>query len=243
ENERTSLYELGVVAELFTDYALSIVGFYKDQSGLTGIRTGGLRPTGERVNDPGQTYGSTSPEYRILVNADYQTVRGIDISFRRRVRNNWGFDINYGFMQTWTNAAPPELQLQRLYEGDRQAFKEVRSEVDQPHILTGVLRFAVGADAPEGRFGELLRHSSVAITASLASGLPYTPTTNVLGTSRQERNSGRAPTTFTTNVQATKEFRIANIRYGAFLRSANLVGATNGMTGLRSTGNVGAGSV
>lgn len=243
ESERTSLYELGIMAELFTDYALSIVGFYKDQSGLTGIRRGGVRPTGERVNDPGETYGSTSPEYQILVNADYQTVRGVDVSFRRRVRNNWGFDINYGFMQAWTNAAPPELQLQRLYEGDREAFKEVRSEVDQPHILTGVLRFAMGADAPEGRLGDLLRHSSLAITASLASGLPYTPTTNFLGTSRLERNSGRAPTTFTTNVQATKEFRIANIRYGAFLRITNLFDTKNCMTVFQSTGQCDTGSL
>ncbi len=44
-------------------------------------------------------------------------------------------------------------------------------------------------------------------------------------------------------MQATKEFRIANIRYGAFLRITNLFDVKNCMTVFQSTGKCDTGSL
>lgn len=243
ENETTALYEMGFNAELLENYGLQAVAYYKDQSGLTGIRSGGVRPSGERVNDPGETYGSTSPQYRVLINSDYQTVRGFDVAFRRRVVNFWGFDLRYGYMQAWTNAAPPELELQRIYENEREAFNEFRSEADRPHVLTGVLRLSAREETPDLPLGEWLRNSTIAVTSTISSGLPYTPTVDIRGRQRRERNTGRAPTTFTTNLQATKDFRIANLKYGAFLRVTNLFDTKNCVFVYSSTGRCDSGSI
>jgi outer membrane receptor protein involved in Fe transport len=243
ENERTSIYEIGFLTELFNNYGLSVTAYYKDQSGLTGIRTGGVRPTGERINDPGETYGSTSPRYRILVNSDYQTSRGFEATLRRRVVNNWGFDVNYGYMQAFTNAAPPELQLQRLYEADQEAFLEVRSEVDQPHTLNTTIRLEAGAQAPDVPLGHLLRHTRIAVTNSFASGLPYTPTTSFISSARQDRNSGRAPAILNTNLQLSKDFQIANLRYGGVLRVNNVFDRKNCQSVYSTTGRCDAGAL
>src|SRR5690606_11764204 len=110
---------------------------------------------------------------------------------------------------------------------------EIKSEVNQPHVFTAILRFGVGRNTPDIPFGHLLRDSRVTLTARAASGLPLTPTTNFSGScgagscNRLERNSGRGPMTFNVDLLAEKSFRHGNMKYGAFVRTTNLLNRTN----------------
>ena len=241
EAEKTVSYEMGYVAEFGRNYSMLLVAFSKDQSGLTGIRQGGfVAGTNDRVFDPGVTYGTNAPDYTILMNVDYQTVRGFELEFRRGLTNFWSYRLSYAYSQATNNAAPPDLEFQQTAEeGDIPARSEIRSDIDQRHSLGGVLRFVVRDQTPQFRFGEWLRNSSLQFTARVASGLPYTPTISFTGggNSRLQRNSGTAPTTIRIDMQANKEFNVANVRYGAFVRVDNLLDRRNCSQVFTSTGN------
>lgn len=231
--EQTTSYEIGYLAELFEDYALQLILFNKDQNGLTGIRTGGVDDQGNQIFDEGVTYGTNIPSYPVLVNQDFTTVRGIEIGISRRLTNHWAFNLNYQFSQATTNAAPPERQLERLQEGDPESFREITSEVDQPHVFNGALRFQVGEEpAFDGIVGRALRHTILSVVARSASGLPYTPTSPSAQTlgfqpDRRALNSARGPTTFQVDLLAQKQFDVGGLRYGAFLQVVNLFDREN----------------
>ena len=241
EAEKTVSYEVGYVAEFARNFSMLLVAFSKDQSGLTGIRQGGIvRSTLASVNDPGNTYGTAAPSYTILMNVDYQTVRGFEMEFRRRLANYWSARINYSYSQATNNAPPPDLQFQQTEEeGDIPARSEIRSSIDQRHSLGGVLSFVVREQVPGIRFGSVLRNTSLKSTLRIASGLPYTPTITFGGggTGRLERNSGTSPTTFRVDLQANKDFSVTNMRYGMFVRIDNVFDRLNCAQVFTTTGN------
>jgi outer membrane receptor protein involved in Fe transport len=239
--EQTTSYEIGYAAEFARNMGLQVVAFSKDQSGLTGIRVGGfLSGTVNRVFDPGVTYGTNSPVYIILVNQDYQTVRGAEIELKRRLADYWKGRLSYAYQQATTNAAPPDLEAQqRDEEGDIEARSEIRSDVDQNHTVNGELTFQVDEQVPSFRFGNLLRNSKITITSRLASGFPYTPTFTFGGGTRDrlERNSGTAPMIFRVDLKAQKDVWVSNVRYGVFMRVLNVFDRKNCLQVFATTGN------
>ncbi|UCF21340.1 MAG: TonB-dependent receptor, partial [Gemmatimonadota bacterium] len=245
EIERTSTYEIGVLAELADDYALSVILFNKDQYGLTGLATS--RP----VQDIGATHGTSSPNYQVLVNEDFQTVRGLEVGLQKRLTNFWAFDINYSYSQARTNAAPPEREFQSAAEEfDPTIRREIRSEIDIPHRFNGVVRFAAGAEAPDLMLGSLdlgaaLKYSNVAVSLSAQSGVPYTPTTTFSGignAGQLERNSGRGPANWWVNLRAQKGFRLGGMVYSLFGQVNNLFDTLNCLQPLPTTGRCDAGA-
>lgn len=231
--EQTTNYEIGFASEFQTNYALNVVLFSKDQSGLTGVRRS------KQVFDIANTYNVSAPRYNVIVNQDYNTSRGIELQLRRRIQNYWGFDVNYSYSKATTNAYPPDLQQQSLNQGDPVSLIERRSEIDQPHVFNGSLLFRVGQRVPTFRFGNTLRNSYLTVTTSVRSGLPYTPTTSFGGfgqANQLELNSGRAPTTSQTNLLAGKDFRVSTVNYGVFVRVANLFDQKNCQQVFTTTG-------
>jgi len=250
--ERTTSYELGLLSELAEDYALSLIFFNKDQFGLTGVRTGGVG-----IQDIGATYGGATPLYQVLVNEDFQTVRGVEIGLRRRLSDFWAFDLNYSYSQARTNAAPPEREFQNTAtEFDPEVREEIRSEIDIPHRFNGVVRFAAGAEPPEIRIGgadigSILRRTSVVVSLQAHSGIPYTPTTSFSGglaaggnaLFQLERNSGRGPASWSVDLRASKGVTIGDVVYSAFIQIDNLFDRKNCLQPLPATGRCDAGSV
>ncbi len=245
--EQTTSYEIGYQSALGQDYAVGVTAFTKNQVGLTGLRTGG-QVNGVQVFDPGTTYGSSTPSYLILVNQDFQTVRGIEVTLHRRVANYVGFDINYSFAEARSNASDPQREFERqVQQGDPRLNEEVPADVDQPHVFNSSLIFQVGQTPPKTPLGNLLKDFSSSLTIKAASGLPYTPLLDfngiVGGLGKLVRNSGRAPSTFQMDFQLTKNFSISNLRYGLVVQIYNVTDRKNCIQVFVTTGQCTVGSV
>jgi outer membrane receptor protein involved in Fe transport len=247
--EKTTQYEIGYVTELGTNFSLQTTAYSKDQFGLTGTRRAGRDAFGNLKFDVGSTYGTSQYNYSVLVNQDFQTVRGFEVTLRRRLANFWSFNINYGFSQATTNASAPDQEFQRsVEEGDPVQNQEIRSQIDQPHTFNAQLQLRVGRDRPFGIgvLDKVVQNSNASITMSAASGFTYTPTTTFAGTGANgqlQRNSGRAPGTMTLNMSLGKDFQISNVRYGLTLRVSNLLDTKHCAQVFPSTGRCDYGSV
>ena len=246
--EKTTSYEVGFASEVADNFALQVLAFSKDQFGLSGVRQGGRTEDNTPIFDVGTTYGNAQYNYFVIVNQDFQTVRGFEVSLRRRLFNYWGFNINYSFSQATTNAASPDLQFQRQQEeGLPVNFQEIRSEIDQPHVFRASFFFRVGNEEPFGNsaLNSLLRNVNATVTVRASSGFPYTPTLSFsgFGASQLEQNSGRAPGQFRIDLLAGKDFNIANMRYGVFTRIVNLLDTKNCLQVFGSTGRCDAGTI
>ena len=237
--EQTTSYEVGYLAEFGANFGIQLVAYSKDQAGLTGIRTGGVTATGSGVFDPGVTYGTNTPSYTVLVNQDYNTVRGIEMELRRRMANFWSARVNYAFSQATTNAAPPDLENQQRAEGDVPSRNEIRSDADRRHSANATMTFRVREELPNIPLAQAFRNTTLGITASYSSGYPYTPQLTFTGSpgDRLERNSGTGTSTFNINMQAQKNFNVANVQYGLFMRVTNLLDRRNCVQVYETTGN------
>lgn len=243
--EQTTSYEVGYLAEFGRNFGVQLVAFSKDQAGLTGIRQGGIREgTLTGVFDPGVTYGTNSPSYTVLVNQDYNTVRGVELELRRRLANYWSGTLNYAFAQATTNAAPPDLENQQLGEGDVPSRNEIRSDADRRHAANATFTFRVREQLPDIPLAAALRNTTLGVTAQFSSGWPYTPQLTFAGATRDrlERNSGTGTSSFQVNLQAQKNFNVSNVQYGLFMRVTNLLDRENCVQVFETTGNCQAGA-
>lgn len=237
--EKTTLYELGYIAELWDNYALSLVLFSKDQTGLQGFVTGGVSQ-GVGVFDPGVTYRTNTPRYNIIVNQDFQTVRGFEVSLRRRIADYWGFDLNYSFSRTKTNAAPPEKEFEnQIDQNDPNQLLEIPSEIDQPQQLSASLLFRVGDEQPDIPGGVVLKNAALSVVGRYRSGFPYTPTLDEFGfgTAQLNRNSERGPSTWDVDLRASKAFWWGNVLYDFYLQVQNVFDVENCVEVYPTTGD------
>ena len=246
--ERATTYEMGYNAEFNRSYALGVVLFNKNQTGLSGLRTGGVRrgKSGlEQVFDPGVTYaGDNTPSYSILVNEDFQSVRGFEVQLRRRVTNFWGFDINYSYSRARTNASEPEREFERqVVQGDPRNVLEVVSDIDQPHVFNAALLMQVREELPKFRGAWLLRNTSGSVSVHTTSGFPYTPCGDYECGSKYDRNQGRGTSWSQVDAQIKKGFALTNLRYDAFLTVQNLFDRKNCVSVFETTGTCAAGAI
>jgi outer membrane receptor protein involved in Fe transport len=240
--ERSTQYEVGFASEIGSAYALQVLAYTKDNTGLSGYQAS--RPT----QDIGTTYDQLAlANYNVLTNQDYATTRGVQAQFKRRITDYWGYDINYSYSRATTNAPPPDRSLETGAEGDPTNFQEVTSEIDQPHVFNASLFLRVGERTPGFRYGGALRNSFLTITQRAFSGLPYTPTRdfNAIGSTTEfgEPNTSRGPASFITDVQIGKDFSVQNLRYGLFGRVTNLFDQKNCVQVYTTTGRCDAGVI
>ncbi len=229
--EQSTSYELGYGAEI-GNYGINVSVYNRDESGLTGIRTN------DAIQDIGATYNGISlPQYRIVVNQDFQTARGIEVQFRRRLVNRWSYDINYGWMRVTENSPPPDRAFEAIEAGEVQTgttFRELTSNADRGHTFNASLIYQFGRnDTPDIRWGTALRNTRFSLSYSLNSGQVYTPIRNfaVSGIVNQltasDQNSGRGPAQQAASLLINKDLQMGNARYGAFVRITNVFDIQN----------------
>ena len=230
--EEAKAYEVGYSTTLGADnnYGLSVALFNRAETGLTGVRLS------RATNDIGSTYDGSAPTYRVVVNGDFLTARGLELSLDRRLSNRWSYGVNYGIARSTTNSrAPDRADEVERNESNRAQLIETVTDADVTHTFNMNGGFRVRNDIPSLPYnlGRLLRNTSLNVTYSLRSGIPYTPVratslANIgITNSAADINAGRQPSTQEVGLVLDKQFTIQNVSYSAFLRVSNLFDRKN----------------
>jgi outer membrane receptor protein involved in Fe transport len=184
------------------------------------------------------------PDSSIFGNADYGTVRGLELIAERPLRNGWGTRLLYT-LQYATASSSSAFLLRRSYTidpgtGDTiiPARVEFPLDYDRRHNLTAIVQ----GMAP-GRFGPrvLGMRPFAAWEASLVlrflSGLPYTPLSPPPDTLLGAPNDARLPWTSTVDMLIRRPIVLGRVRTGLYLDVRNLFNRENIVAVRRDTGS------
>lgn len=227
-NERSKTFEIGYVGRIKNDYALGVTLYSTDQGSLTSLANS------REYDDEGLTY-SPEPEvaYSTLVNGDELTTRGVSVSFRRQLARHWGFTLNYTWSRTTEIGQPPELAAEANLENEvlLDSRREERiSARNRPHAVNTALFLDFRRDVPSFPLSSLLRNTRAVVTYSWTSesGFRLASTDPTAGQPNTISSLLAGATTNPLSLMMSKEFLIANARYGLFLRITNLLNDQNG---------------
>jgi outer membrane receptor protein involved in Fe transport len=201
EPQTTTMYELGFRQEFANLFVLDATMFYRDIRNW--ITAGPFIPTRNLVT------------YSTYVNKDYANVKGITLTFNKRLSDNYAFDFNYTYQVAEGTNSKPEDEYDQARTGNEPSLFLIPLDWDQSHILN--FSFFVGSN-----------DWGASIVARYGTGLPYTPeitqyTAERGITSGLERNSRRKPTQFTIDLKLNKVFRIGSTDLNIFLNVFNLL--------------------
>jgi len=186
--EKTVSFEVGLQQKLTEDWGLNITAYTKDISNLISSQ-----------------YYFVGRDYTTFTNADYGTVRGIDITIDKLYSNFYNFRLTYSLMSAIGNESDPTEGY--TYREDRAHLKPNRNyplDFDQRHKIVALftLRF------PRNFGGPVFNLFTFNTVFTVGSGLPYTPTSREADESNivPEPNSARRPWTYNLDIRLSKEF-------------------------------------
>ncbi len=187
KEERTINYEAGVQAKLTNFLSLYVVGFYRKTSNLIGLTL---------VED------ISGLQMNVFDNINYATVKGIEISLKKRFSHNFSGFLNYTYSKTLVSSSYLFLRPQNLA-------RTFPADWDQPHVLNMNLAFYF----PRHKYG-------FSVYGSLQSGYPYTA-------NQFEPNAERGPMIHQLDVQVYKDFEFFGLKEQLFVRILNLPNIQN----------------
>jgi outer membrane receptor for ferrienterochelin and colicin len=208
--QKTVAYETGIKYKLADDWALDISAWYKDITDL--------------LSTLHITY--LSKGYVVFYNSDYASVKGFDLTLRKRYSNYFSGSIDYTFMIAKGNNSQPLGGYINAFEQEEIPHQEYYLDFDQRHDVAVTLNFFIPKDQGPEIFGiKPFSDFNLNILFQAASGLPYTP--YVDPTVRIEINSGRKSWTSTLDFRMIKRFWFSNIAAGVFVEVTNLLNKEN----------------
>ena len=192
--QRTVAYELGLALGLGEQYNLDLTLYARDIWDLLSTKI----------------YRAFPYEYTLFVNADFASVRGLDLTLRRRFHRGLGFQISYTLQVARGNRSFPLQGFYDAYTGQPEAIREYYLDFDRRHALSMALETRLPLGLRAG------------INLRFATGLPYTPYAppGVV----VEENSARMPPTFSLDLRLQRAVHLLGHRLEAFLVVQN---ATN----------------
>ncbi len=195
--QQTVAYELGLALGIGETYNLDVTLYARDIWDLLSTKI----------------YRAFPYEYTLYVNADFASVRGVDLTLRRRFHRGLGFQVSYTLQVARGNRSFPLQGFYDAYTGQPEALREYYLDFDRRHALSVALesRLPLGLQA--------------GIQVRWASGLPYTPYAppGVV----VEENSARMPPTFSLDLRLQRGVQILGHRLEAFLEVQNLTNHRN----------------
>ncbi len=199
EPQKTISFETGIKHEVSPDVAFHLNVWSKDIRGL--LSTTQIR------------YLST--EYILFSNTDYASVKGMDISFEKRMTSWIGGSIKYTYSIAKGNNSNPKAGYFSAYTNEEVPHQEFFLDFDQRHDLA--MNIVFKGPKFTGIYGN--------IVINAGSGLPYTP--YVDPAFRVEVNSARKPWTFTADARINKSIAVGSITIDSFVEVTNLTDYEN----------------
>ncbi len=201
--QKALMYEMGYQAQISEDYYIDVSAFYRDIYNQTGV-----------------TYVPAIPSpYIVYSVSEYGNVRGIEVSARKLLSDNISAEINYTLQKAVGTASAPEANYSSLtggvdpYTGEQQKLPltEYPLNYDQTHALNASVNFVWGdGQGPTVGGLKLLENSTIGITATYNTGLPYTRETSK-GLPTTEFNSQRYPSTLSTEAHLERGFKLRDL--------------------------------
>ncbi len=185
--ERTINYEAGVQTQVTDVISLDVVGFYRKTSNLIGTTL---------VEDV------SGVQMNVFDNINYATVKGIEISLKKRFSNNFSSFVNYTFSKTLVSSS-------YLFQRPQDISRTFPADWDQPHLLNLNLAFYF----PGAKWG-------FSVYGSAQSGFPYTANSF-------QPNAERGPWISQLDLMLYKDFSLWGINEQFFVRIFNLPNRRN----------------
>lgn len=239
DTARTGRFRVGnpnLGFEQSTQYEFSVRARPSDRTSLR-VNTYIKRLEGLVASVP---YG-LNPDSTIFGNADYGTVKGVEILFEREFRDWWGVRLSYT-LQWATATASNAFDLLRgthLVGADtiNPGQVEFPLDYDRRHGVTLIAQ----ARAPEAFGPRVLGVAPLggwhgAAIVRFASGLPYSRTDATGDTLVGQVNGERLPSQYTVDALLRRPLRLAGFRGSIYLDVRNLLNRRNVLSVRRDTG-------
>lgn len=210
--QRTTMYEIGLQQELTPTIGVTLTGYYKDIRNLLGLEI--------HIKNDFKKFGK-------YVNRNYGAVRGITLSFEKRLTDGFGTNVDYTYQIAKGDASDPnddynKAQASPPIETNRSL---VPLSWDRRHSLNATITFGTPDDfiaSLIGRFG---------------SGLPYTP--SLVNQRTGLENSDNRPSFYNVDLYCTKYFTFNGMNLSLFLKVYNLFDTANELNVFGDTGRAG----
>lgn len=211
--ENAKQYNVAYNVQLSDDYALDIQAFYKDIYGLTGL---------SYVPDNRFPYAITS-------NGEYGNARGIEITFRKRLSSNFGFNLNYtlSFAQGTSSSSGANYNViisgADPFTGNRLfPLTEYPLDYDRRHRFNYIIDFVWGkGEGPSIGGIHFLENVTLNFTGLYQTGTPYTKL-DLRGNQAGEYNAERRPSVWTMDMRLQRSVPLRDI-LGDALGNAELI--------------------
>lgn len=208
--QKTVAYETGIKYKLSEDWALDISAWYKDITDLLSTLQ----------------VSYLSQDYVVYYNSDYASVKGVDLTLRKRYSNYISGSIDYTFMIAKGNNSQPLGGYFNAFAKEEIPHQEYYLDFDQRHDIA----VSVNLNIPKDQGPEILglkpfSDFNLNVLIQAGSGLPYTP--YVDPTVRIDINSGRKPWTSTVDLRMIKKVWISGFATSFFLEITNLLDTQN----------------
>ncbi|MBD3385437.1 TonB-dependent receptor [candidate division KSB1 bacterium] len=205
EPEKTVAYEVGLEHQFSDNFKATITGYYKDISNLTDYK----KFVGRTIQNI---------ELNVFQNADYGNIKGMELTFKKRLGRFWGGSINYTYSVAKGRSSSPWGGFGSFTDAKRMNILNY----DQTHTVNANLTLQTPED-----FGVSLANFKplgkwiVNVQFDYGSGLPYSS----YGTGKV--NDQRMPWTSTTDVKLLRKIDFSSMDLHFFIDVFNLFDRKN----------------
>ena len=222
--QKTIAFEVGGKYEVTKNIALDLTGFYRDMRNLTAT----------------QYYARAPYDYTIFINQDYGRVQGFDLTLTKRYSNYISGNLNYTYMIAKGSGNDPFTgYYYREEDAHLRPKREIYLDFDRTHDLSANfdIRF------PK-KFGPKLfnyypfARTGLNVLFSMASGLPYTPSSRTEATFNIEPNSERIGNNKSLDIRLDKRIMFGGLDHVFYLKIENVFDSINARNVWSLTGEV-----
>ena len=228
--EQTQAYEVGIAHSLSDFAKLDATIYYKDVKDLVEVQAVSSKPN-----------GFTS--YR---NADFATIKGLDLGFTLRRVNNIQANVAYSLSSAVGTGSVSNSSANPAWYGSDIPKQTAPLDYDQRHKISVNLDYLLGkGEGPKLGGVPVLERSSLNLLWNIASGTPYTQTeiydeVGLAAVAKQPvgpLNSRNAPWTQSIDFKASRGFTVAGLDVSADLWVLNLLDTRNAISVYTGTGS------
>jgi outer membrane receptor protein involved in Fe transport len=228
--EQTQAYEIGVAHQMNDFAKVDATLYYKDVKDLVEVQAISSKPN-----------GFTS--YR---NADFATIKGLDLGFTLRRVNNIQANLAYSLSSAVGTGSVSNSSANPAWYGSEIPKQTAPLDFDQRHKVSINLDYLLGkGEGPKLGGIPFLERTDINLLWNIASGTPYTQTeiydeVSLAGVAKQPvgpLNSRNAPWTQNIDVKASKDFLVAGTNLSAYIWVLNLLDTQNSISVFTGTGS------